>query len=125
MSGELLRPVRWDEAKKPHREALLDCLLDLRWHHNRELMRIGGNRYGGRLQELRDEGYTIESRPLADRTAGKEYRLVSSTPGAARQARVKVYLEADDARQLLGGNVTLFAREAVRRALVARKKRGQ
>lgn len=111
-----LRAPDWPSLKAPNREALLEVLRDLRWHPAAELMRIGGNRYGGRLQELRDEGYQIESEPLPDRAQGKRYRLLP-IKAAPRRPRVKVYLEEGDARALLGGEVTLFARQSVAEAL--------
>ena len=60
--------------RKTKRDALLDLLSDGRQHHMSELIRVGGYRYGGRLFELRHEGYVIETIRLADDEFA--YRLV-------------------------------------------------
>ena len=61
-----------------HRDALLDLLADHRQHHMAELMRVGGYRYGGRLHELRKDGYDIETIRLGDDEFS--YRLRVSEP---------------------------------------------
>jgi hypothetical protein len=40
---------------------LLAFLSDHQWHENHELVKPGGMRFGGRLEELRGAGYPIQS----------------------------------------------------------------
>lgn len=45
-----------------HRAALIFLLRDSEWHSMRQCMEAGGYRYGGRLHELRKDGFAIETR---------------------------------------------------------------
>lgn len=57
-----------------HKSRLLSLLSDGQVHHMRECIAVGGNRYGGRIFELRKQGFDIESIQV-----GKDewaYRLV-------------------------------------------------
>jgi len=112
----------WCREKKPARLRVLDVLADLQWHRCTELMRVGGNRYAGRIDELRVEGYQIDAEPLPNRAGGKRYRLRSVVPGRRREKRVRVYLSPADAKALLRGEITLFARQAVQEALHGRPR---
>ena len=67
--------------KPTQTERLLDLLADRRWHHMRQLNDICF-RYGGRIHELRHEGYVIEGERL--KTGEWRYRLVA-VPGETRQ----------------------------------------
>ncbi len=42
-------------------EALLSLLSDGRWHSQQEVLEAAGYRYTGRVKNLRDAGYEIES----------------------------------------------------------------
>lgn len=55
-----------NEKRRSHKTALLELLADYRQHHMAECQRAGGWRYGGRLHELRKEGYDIETIRLGD-----------------------------------------------------------
>ncbi len=116
MTDVAQQSIDWAPAKVNFRQAVLGLLSDLRWHTNRELAYIGGNRYGGRIQELRDDGWAIADRWLPNRTLGKEYRLTSLATGPRRVRRVKVYLTIEDARAITRGEITPSARTAVREA---------
>lgn len=62
------------ERRKSHKAALLEMLKDHRVHGMRECLEVGGFRYGGRLHELRRDGWVIDTIPVApDEYA---YRLV-------------------------------------------------
>lgn len=79
------------------KQRLLEKLWDLEWHHRREFQAMCGNRYGARFDELRDEGWVIESESLGGGDCdGKRYRLVSHNPGPVTypQARMRLPLEA-------------------------------
>lgn len=114
-----MRPaaIRWSGAKRDARTRVFEALSDLSWHQCTELMRIGGNRYAGRIDELRAQGYQIDAEALPDRTRGKRYRLATLLRGPPRWPRVRIYLHRDDAHALLGGTVTEVAREAVAAAV--------
>ena len=96
------------------RERVLDALQQGGWIDNRDLLRVGGARYGGRLLELKRIGWTIEDRP-STRNPGKEYRL--GKLGPPQPKRVKVYLGEADAWQASYGHLTESAREAIDGAL--------
>ena len=67
--------------KPTQTERLLELLKDRDWHSMRALNEICF-RYGARFKELRDAGYTIETRQIS---AGLFwYRLVAE-PGEQRQ----------------------------------------
>lgn len=52
--------------RRSHRDAIRALLADGKLHTMRELMEVGGYRYGGRLFELRnDEGLNIETVQLS------------------------------------------------------------
>ncbi len=55
-----------NEKRRSHKASLLELLSDYRQHHMSQLIRVGGYRYGGRLHELRKEGYDIETIRLGD-----------------------------------------------------------
>lgn len=65
------------------------ALLKLAGEHGvttAEFLRHGcGSRFGARIQELRDEGYRIDSERVRD--GSSRYRLVVSTPGEVRRLR--------------------------------------
>ena len=56
-----------------HKAALLALLSDGAYHHMRQCLDVAGFRYGGRLHELRREGYEIETHQLG--VGEWEYRL--------------------------------------------------
>lgn len=67
--------------RKSHHEAIRALLADGRLHPMSQLIRVGGNRYGGRIFELRhDEGLNIETVQLSgeDRFA---YRWIREKQG--------------------------------------------
>lgn len=66
--------------RKSHRERLRDLLSDHRWHTIEEMQAAGGNRYGGRLFELRREHLIIETKRVG--TDNFEYRWVREGQGA-------------------------------------------
>jgi hypothetical protein len=90
----------YGEEKRPLRERLLACLLDMHWHRHDELARVGGNRYSARMLELKRLGYLIEDETLPDGT-GKGYRLVSAELFEPQKKRVKAFLEEADVEQML------------------------
>lgn len=56
--------------RKNKREALLELLSDGQRHHMRQMMEVGGMRFGARVDELRRAGYAIETLHIgADETA--------------------------------------------------------
>ena len=87
------------EIHRTQRDRLLALLVDLAWHSYAELHRVVGIRYGARLLELKRLGYLIEDVPHGE--DGKQYRLVSPTPGVPRTKRVKVLFPLHDALILL------------------------
>lgn len=60
--------------RESHKDRLLALLSDGKVHPMGELLKVGGFRYGGRLFDLRKEGYIIDTLRLADDVYG--YRLV-------------------------------------------------
>lgn len=115
--------LAFSEKYKPAREQVLDLLGDLQWHSWKDLRRVGGVRYGARLGELKDDGYSIETRDSTLTDDGKDYRLRWLTPGEGRDPRVKVYLNPDDAALLMLGHVSEGAREAVKVAIESYQRR--
>lgn len=97
------------------RERVLSLLSDLGWHSFSQIHSVGGIRYSARLLELKRLGYRIEDR--ATGTDGKDYRLISLTPGPAQEKRVKVFLRETDAEKLVVGKITRAAIAAVSDAL--------
>jgi biotin operon repressor len=63
---------------KPSTRRVLDRLraADGAWVSGNRLADVGGYRFGGRLYELRQMGYTIERRSAPNGSAVDEYRLV-------------------------------------------------
>lgn len=113
-------PIDYAAHFRSAREALLDLLGDLGWHGWGECSARAGIRYGARVRELRQEGYTIEDEPHGD---GKRYRLASLTPGAATTAtRVRLMLEHDE-MEMLADNLFVPAaiRTAARKALASHR----
>ena len=55
-----------NEKRKSHKAALLELLSDGHVHHMAQCLRVGGFRYGGRLFELRKQGYIIETIQVDD-----------------------------------------------------------
>ena len=105
------------KEKETARGRVLDLLGDLQWHASVELAKAGGRRYGGRIHELRRLGFNVENRVLAPQD-GKEFRLVSFDPGPVQEKRVRVYLDAIDARHIADtGLASNAARQAVTGAL--------
>lgn len=99
------------------RERVFELLSDLEWHSHAELARVGGNRYSARVLELKRLGYLVESRHEKQDADGKCYRLLSLTATVPQPKRVKIFLDEEDARYLLGGAISLKAKEAVKEAL--------
>jgi len=102
------------QAHETQRSRVFDLLSDLQWHTFAELARVGGIRYGARLLELKRLGFEFADREYRD---GKEYRLVSLTQGFGQRKRVKVFLEPEDVRAMLGLSLTTAARAALADAL--------
>lgn len=50
------------KRRTSHAQALLELLLDGRWHGMREVQNAGGWRYSARICEMRKAGYEIETR---------------------------------------------------------------
>jgi hypothetical protein len=90
-------------------------LSDLKWHSHRELGKIGGNRYGARIGELRRLGYLIQT--VAVKGDGRRYKLNSLERKAAIPKRVKVYLSLDDAQTIAAWGLPPGAVAAVEAAL--------
>jgi hypothetical protein len=84
--------------------------------HWKVLSRVGGNRYGARIGELKDEGYQIQDDPDPSGD-GNRYRLISLEPGEPREKRVKIYLSENDAIALASGRVTENSASIARAAL--------
>ena len=63
-----------NEKRKSHKAALLELLSDGQVHHMAQCLRVGGFRYGGRLFELRKQGYVIETIQVDDDTFA--YRMI-------------------------------------------------
>lgn len=101
------------------RDALLEFMLDLRWHPHFELASISGVRYSARLLELKRLGFQFEDQEIVDvnDVGGKAYRLISPVPKAPQRKRVKVLLDEVDAKSICFGRVTNGARRSVRDAL--------
>jgi len=74
------------------------------WVHGQMLSGIGGNRYGARLDELRAEGYVIESKS-AGSGGWKLYRLGNPERQARREKRTSFDLPLHLIRQLAAGNL--------------------
>jgi len=105
------------------RTRILHLLLDLSWHSYKELGQIC-NRYGARLHELRQVGYTILRRPAG--AVGSEYRLMSTPQWltSPRRPMVRVYLPATDVERLVRNReLTLRTVSSCRRALRKWKKK--
>jgi len=108
--------VSTDFAKK-HTHArgrIRELLWDLRWHGHKELAEVGGVRYGGRVLELKREGFAIESQGGED---GKNYRLANHEQGEPQEKRVKAFLREDDAEKAVDGILTQAAQTAIADAL--------
>lgn len=58
------------------RALLLLRAADQGWVSGNRLAEVAGYRFGGRLFELRQEGYTIERRSAPNGNAVDEYRLI-------------------------------------------------
>ena len=112
-----MKQIDWTTEKVTHTQAVMRLLWDLQWHTNRELGRVGGNRYGSRVAELIAGGWQIEDEWLPDRTQGKKWRLTSRVIGEKRPRMVKVYLPEHDAASLTRGQITITTHGKVREAL--------
>jgi hypothetical protein len=108
--------VNFGQKYETARERLFLLLCDLAWHTHRECDQASGNRYTARMLELRRLGYAIDSEPIAE-GEGKRYRLVSLERTKPQTKRVKIFLEEDDAQQIVLGEITLGAHAATKRAL--------
>jgi hypothetical protein len=69
--------------RRSHKEALRALLADRKQHHMRELIAVGGYRYGGRLFELRKNGLLIETIRLGEDEFA--YRLIGEVQGSDGQ----------------------------------------
>ena len=63
-----------NDKRLTHKEALLQLLSDYKKHTMRECQNAGGWRYGGRLHELRREGYIIDT--IREGTDVYSYQMV-------------------------------------------------
>jgi hypothetical protein len=96
-------------------EKIMQVLLQGGWHSWEELAAVGGNRYGGRIAELRDAGFKIESRP--HKPSGKEYQLFKHSRLMPRESRVKVFIPLKSAELAAGGVLNAVARGAIEAAV--------
>ena len=89
------------DRRLTHKEALLMLLSDHQPHHMRELIAAGGYRYGGRLHELRQEGWEIETVRLG--VGEYAYWLVPwpAKPEPVKHQRCRVGKTAHSAKVLL------------------------
>jgi hypothetical protein len=113
-----MNAINFSTHYRSAREAIHDLLADGQWHTWDQLEAAGGNRYGARLDELRAAGHLIESVDLP--VDGKRYRLLGAKV-MPRERRVRVYLDAADAKELAKGHVTLFAQSAAKAAMAGRR----
>lgn len=106
------------------RDAVLEALRSGAWVSWRQLNAIAGVRYGARIRELKRLGYQIEATEREDH--GRSCRLISPDLGHAREKRIRIYLDEQDALEMSRGNVTLTAIGEVRSSLQRfRKYRGR
>lgn len=103
--------------EKPAKKRLLELLWDQEWHPWEELRGVAGQRYGARLHELRQVGFTVETRDRKGDDRGRDYRLSSREPSDPKKKRVRVYLDVEDARILAIGGSTKDARNAIKESL--------
>ena len=89
-----------DAGRRSSRQGVFAVLADLKWHGGAELVRAGGNRYSARVDELRALGYEIDRRST-DAAEFDEYKLKSTTPGAARTQKVRVDFTEWELSQLM------------------------
>ena len=99
----LIEVMREEKAKDPWRG----------WVHGQRLAGIAGNRYGARLNELRDDGWQIEKKAAPG--GWYMYRLTALDRGSRREPRVRFDLRASDIAALARGEITDTVRQEAQR----------
>jgi hypothetical protein len=110
------------------KSALLSLLEDQRWHPYFECEEVAGNRYGARMDELRKEGYQIESKAYRPRQGkqghGKQYCL-SGKKLFGQGPRVRLDLELSEMELvivMLGHSLSPLAQGLQARCLEVKEK---
>lgn len=91
-----------------NKQRMLRFMGDLEWHRGAYLADRFGWRFGGIIGELRDDGYSVQTRLYSTETGECEYRLVSRMHGAVRSPSVQVRIPLEWASALVAYLHTLY-----------------